>query len=74
MYSGKLWCRRCDECSNFEFSSIEDMPEVCPKCGDKDIYYNEIDWGNDNPPTEIKLGAGGCGGYRRHPNINDSIY
>ena len=73
MYTGKLWCRKCDKITDFEFTCQEDMPTVCPNCNSDDVFYNELDFGDDYDDTPIKTGDGGCGGYRRHPNITDTI-
>lgn len=70
MYKGKIWCKDCDNStgdglSDFEFESHYDMPQVCPKCNSVNIFYNELDWGNDKDNKPVKTGSGGCGGYRR---------
>ena len=65
MYKGKSWCRNCEQLNDFEFESHDDLPKVCMKCKSDDIFYQQIDWGNDNPPVNLHLGNGGCGGYRR---------
>lgn len=70
MYKGVIWCRSCDDVtgdglSNYEFESILEMPQVCPKCGSDDIFYQQLDFGNDKDDCGVKTGGGGCGGYRR---------
>jgi len=69
MNKGKLWCKNCNDNGDtklikFEFECLEDMPKVCPECGSDDIFYQDLEYEN-NEYIEIKLGSGGCGGYRR---------
>jgi len=70
MYKGIIWCRGCDETggdalTEFVFEAIYDIPNRCSKCGCEDIFFQQLDWGNDKDDKIVKTGNGGCGGYRR---------
>ncbi len=67
MYSGKLYCSKCDKVFNFEFDTTHELhSKICPKCDSKDIFYQEFDFGDDYNCEHVKTGRGGCGGYKRH--------
>ena len=70
MCKGKIWCNTCDSINgngltDFEFSSLHDLPSKCPSCNGEDIFFQQLDFGEDTNNNRVKTGNGGCGGYRR---------
>jgi len=65
VYKGKVWCKDCDRLLDFEFKLRDDMPKVCSMCNSENVFYQQLDFGDDKDSSPVKTGDGGCGGYRR---------
>jgi len=55
----------CDRVYTFKFNDMNLSDEVCPKCKSENIFFQQLDFGEDTPKGGVKTGNGGCGGYRR---------